>query len=93
MEKYNILEEVERQEVERQEIDNRDDNYWNKIERFIEDNRNTFFWIILVAGIILIINQNSNQSKFQFGGATPEPEPKAAAGLEVDKGKKLKKNK
>ena len=100
MEKYNILEEVERQEVERQEVErqeveNRDENYWNKIEKFIEDNRNTFFWIILVAGIILIINQNSNQSKFQFGGETPpapgpSPGPEASAGLEVDKNKKGK---
>lgn len=66
------IEEAERELVKRQEVKTKNKNYWNQIEKFIEDNRNIFFWIILVSGIIIIINQNSNQFNFQYGGKPNE---------------------
>ena len=101
MKKDNILQEEkiqeverqeeERQEFERQEVENQ--NYWVKLENFIEDNRNTFFWIILVSGIIIIINQSSNQSNFQYGGGESSPGSKIlAAGKDGESNKRSKLN-
>lgn len=99
--KDNILQEKKIQEVKRQEEEIQEEeiqkvenkNYWVKLENFIEDNRNTFFWIILVSGIIIIINQYSNQSNFQYGGQTSSPDATiSAAGKDKDSNKRSKLN-
>ena len=45
-------------------------NYLQECQDFIEENRNTFFWIIVVFGIILIINEYNDNTELliQNGG-------------------------
>ena len=81
-----INEYVESEDIENKDIEiknhkdkNKNKNYWEDVQDFIEENKNTFFWIIIVFGIILILNESGSEVKIannMSGGDIP-PAPAA----------------
>ena len=86
IEEENIIKEENIIEEDRKEKHIIKKTYWEQCQDFIEENRNTFFWLIVVFGIILIMNEKDNhQLPILYGGdeggnaAAPAAAPEPAA--------------